>query len=694
MKRIGRWMLLIIGFAALFATIFAGITFAYYFTRQLPPPTIPISSEIYDDQGNMVTTLGSIKRFEVDINQIPTDLQHAIVAIEDHRFYEHRGVDLLGIARAVFTNFKNMTLYGPGGSTITQQMARNSYEFLGQEKKYSRKIIEAITSVKLETIYTKDEILEFYCNVIYMGHGVYGVESAAQLYFGKTVSELTLSESATIAGIIRSPGNYSPYVSLDRATTRRDIVLNRMTELGFLTEEEMIAAKAQAIVVAGNNQTGKNIDHFRNAVLEYLTNEFSDLQNSEEFNELMRSGGLKIYTTMNTMMQEAAESAVEQWDAQDTNAGLETALVAIDPQNGEIKAMVGSRDLQQSTWNRVFAERPAGSTFKPFLYAAALESQSYTAASILHSAPTQFDIQGQSPYEPSELHADTYYGAITMRTALAKSSNIAAIELNYLMSADPFRGPWSTAMIEMAHRLGIESELDPVLSLPLGVSPVTPLEMANAYATFASGGYRNNPYYIRKIEDKYGNILIENTPSRERVIGEDVAWLMTDLLKSVLAEGGTASYLAQPIGRPAAAKTGTSEGKHDGWFVGYTPDLACAVWAGSDDNSQSVASGGGTAGYTWASFINNGLIDVPKNDFVRPSQVVSATIDPTSGQLATRRCPTSYLEYFLAGTEPIETCAIHPNTLFPPFGDTDGDGISDWNFWDWINGKYQDDKPE
>ncbi len=691
-RRIGRTILLTVGAIALFTVIFGAITFIYYYSQPLPPPKVTIASEIYDDNGDMVTTLGGVKRFEVNLSDISIHFQRAIVAMEDHRFYSHHGVDLYGIARAVYTNIMNRTLYGPGGSTITQQMARNSYDFLGLQKRYSRKIVEAIVAIKLETIYTKDEILEMYCNVIYMGHSVYGVESASRLYFGKSAKDLNLNEAATLVGIVRSPGYNSPYVSMEKATSRRNIVLNRMQELGFITEEENKAAKAEEIKTVGLKTSVRNIDHFRNAVLKYLNNEITSMQSNLNGDELLKSGGLKIYTTMNTQMQEAAEEAVEYWGEEEKHDGLETALVAIDPQNGEIKAMVGSRDLNQSTWSRVFAKRPPGSTFKPFLYAAALESREYTAASVFTSEPVTFDIHNQEPYSPKETNKDEYYGDLTMRQAIARSSNITAISLNHIMSDSTYRGPWSTDMIDMAMRLGVNSHLDRVLSLPLGVSPVSPLEMANAYATFASGGYKSQPYFIRKIEDKHGNVLLENRPFRQKVLDENVAFIITDMLTSVLEPGGTASYLKSKIGRPAAAKTGTSEGNQDAWFVAYTPDIACAVWSGADDNSKTIASGGRTSGYSWSYFVSNGLKDVPKNDFTVPNTIVAAKIDPESGQLATRRCENSYTEYFLPGTEPTVECELHPDTIFPPIIDTDGDGQNDWDFWDWFFRKNQEEE--
>ena len=523
-SRIGKAIIIAIGSISLFVVVFGAITFIYYYSQPLPPPKVTTASEIFDDQDKMVTTLGGVKRFEVNLKDISVNFQKAIVAMEDHRFYSHHGVDLYGIARAIFTNLKNGTLYGPGGSTITQQMARNSYEFLGQEKKYSRKIVEMIVSIKLETIYTKDEILEMYCNVIYMGHGVYGIESAAKLYFGKSANNLTLSEAATLAGIVRSPGYNSPYVSIEKATKRRNIVLNRMLELGYITEQENKEAKAEEIKTVGLKTSKRNIDHFRNAVMKFLNNDIPGMPSNINGEELLKEGGLKIYTTMNTKMQEAAEEAVEIWGDQEKHDGLQTALVAVDPQNGEIKAMVGSRDLNQSTWSRVFAKRPPGSTFKPFLYASAIESKTYTAASILKSEPLSFDIYNQEPYVPSETNKGEYYGNLTMRRAIQKSSNITAIELNYALTPDPFKGPWSDSMIDMAKRLGIKSQLDRVLSLPLGVSPVSPLEMANAYATFANGGFRNEPYFIKRIEDKHGNILFENRPYKEKVLDENVAY--------------------------------------------------------------------------------------------------------------------------------------------------------------------------
>lgn len=658
----------------------AALTLVFLLLQPLPAPQPPLASEIYDANGQLVGTIGTQRRIEVTLNQVPLDFQRAIVAIEDHRFFQHRGVDLRGILRAIWINIRTLERRH-GASTITQQLARNAYG-LTQKKLFTRKVREAIIALKLERRYTKEEILEMYINTIYFGHGCYGVEAAARIYFDKPASQLTLPESALLAGIVRGPAIYSPYINMEKAKDRRNLVLDRMAEVGFITHERAERAKQVPIEVAGLPEGGYNIDHFRNAVVHYLVNELFKDRPLEERYELLRTGGLKIYTTMDLNMQEAAERAVEWWDKQPRYEGLQIALTAVDPSTGAVRAIVGSRDLSKSAWIRAFARRSPGSAFKPFLYLAALESRQYTAASVFVSEPAQFDIRGQDePYVPTEW-IEGYFGPLTLREAIARSSNVVTLKLNYQMASNPYSGPWSQQLIDAAHRLGITSPLEPVLSLPLGVSPVTPLEMAAAYAAFANGGYRVEPYYIARIVDRNGRVLLENRPRLVQAADPRAVYIVTDMLRDVIYSNiGTGRALRDWFdGRPIAGKTGTSQDGKDGWFVGFSPQISCAVWTGDDQNQISGLSGVGTAGEVWARFMAEALRNLPYKDFERPAGLVNVRVDKTTGQVATSQCPQEavYEEVFIEGTQPTTTCEEHPELPWPPKGG------NIWDWWEWL----------
>ncbi|MBS4030358.1 MAG: penicillin-binding protein 1A [Clostridiales bacterium] len=656
MRRITRLTIITVLVLAVFAVGSLGfLAYTVAGMDEIPDVEIPLTTTFYDRNNEVITTRFEQNRFEVSLNEVPDFLAEAFLAVEDHRFYSHFGIDLQGLFRAAYRNVRERR-FAEGGSTITQQLAKNL--FLTHEKTLTRKSQELLLTVQLERKFSKDEILESYLNTIYFGHSAYGVEAAARTYFGKSVGDLTLAESAMLAGIPRGPAFYSPWINFESAKRRQNTVLSRMVEQGFITPGEKEDALTQEIVlqdrtaVRAERQTGAYF-------IDYLIQrELAILFPNEP--EIVNRGGLHVYTTLDKGMQLAAEnSAASLLPAQTTENGQpQVAIVAMDPENGAVRALVGGRDFRTSQFNRAIPPqqkgqargRSAGSAFKPFTFAAALEN-GYTPATVHLSEPVSYQIPGLTdPYEPSE-YGGRFYGPLTIRQALARSSNIVAIKTHMDI------GPQKTA--EMANRLGIESNLSAVASLPLGTSNVIPLEMAAAYAPFANQGVRVTPQFITRVTDSGGRTLYEFQPERRLVLDPRVAYLMTDMMRDVLRPGGTGSSLGPLLNRPAAAKTGTSEDHRDAYIVGYTPTLVTAVWIGNDDNSTLGwgQTGSRIAGPIWVSFMREALKNTAPQDFVRPEGIVSALICPETGLLHNPQCSlTPINELFIAGTEPTEMC--------------------------------------
>lgn len=598
------------------------------------------SSQIFDSQGNPITTIHSAEnRLPVSINKIPKNLQNAFIAAEDARFYQHIGIDPKGILRAVWANITNRGV-AEGGSTITQQLAKNA--LLTQDQTIKRKIQEAFLALQIEQQYTKTEILEMYLNHIYFGQGAYGVQSAAQVYFGKNVEDLTLAECAMLAGIPKSPNYYSPLNNLKAATLRQATVLEQMIKYGYI--DNATAAKARneklAFVSKSAQATVSNVaPYFVDYVLQQLIDKYGA--------DAVYKEGLKIYTTLDTHMQEAAEAAMRQLPTTRTDSnGIQQpqgALVAIDPHTGHIKAMVGGRGTDQ--FNRaVMAERQPGSAFKPFVYLAAIES-GMTASTIVDDSPISFDNWSPLNYD------NKFRGKVTLRTALENSLNVPTVKLAKQLGVDK--------PLYYAQQMGIStlvldgSTNDRNLAMALGglTRGVTPLELASAYGVLANQGVRAQPVAILKVVDRNGKVLEEYTPHEKAVINERSAYLLTDILKGVILRGtGTAAA----IGRPAAGKTGTTNDYKDAWFVGYTPDLVASVWMGNDTEGYlNGITGGATPASIWHTFMSKALSNVPSRDFPRPSGIVSATVSTEDGLLVNDPSNKDVKnEIFIDGTQP------------------------------------------
>lgn len=621
----------------------------------LPQPQVSVASKIYDSQNRVITSLYKENREHISINEIPQVTQDAFIAVEDARFYKHPGLDPVRILGAVWRNLKAGEIV-QGGSTITQQTAKNLY--LSREKTFGRKFVEALLAIQLERKYSKKQILEMYLNQIYFGQGAYGIETAAKTYFGKPAAELDLAESAMLAGLPKAPNTYSPFVNWEGAKKRQKIVLDRMVETGFIGQEEADKAAAEKLVLKSAESGPGSGAYFVNEIVKYVTEKYEDGA------KMLFSEGISIYTTLDLDMQKAAEQSFMN-GLSDRNPSLEGALVAIDPANGHVKAMVGGRDFTRSKFNRAIqAKRQPGSAFKPFLYAAAIDL-GYTQASTLTCEPAEFPGDGRGPYKPTDYGNIPYhYRGFTLREALIISDNVVSVKLANEI------GPGTAA--EFARKMGIRSELRPYLSLALGTSEVTPLELANAYATLASQGIRNEPLMVLKIVDRNGRIIEESQPVRQRVIPETTAFLVTDMLSGVLQPGGTAGSVAGLISRPAAGKTGTTQNYHDAWFAGYTPELSAAVYIGYDDPGKSVGSSGGTiAAPIWANFINKALKEKPPAEFRIPPDIIRTSICADSGLLATPYSPKTLNASFIKGTEPGEFCNIH---TYPGLDGQPGEG--------------------
>ncbi|MGE5571683.1 MAG: transglycosylase domain-containing protein [Bacteroidota bacterium] len=633
-----------------FAAVVTLLT-AFALVRAFPLPAEQIGSVFYDIRGEEITSTVAGSRIEVPLSAVAPHLRAAIVAVEDERFYRHPGIDPIGIARALVRNIRAGRIV-EGGSTITQQLAKNM--FLPPERTIARKIAELFLTFYLELKFSKDEILERYLNLVYLGHGAYGVEAGARLYFGKSARDVTLGEAAMLAGLTRGPFYYSPYRDVEAALDRREVVLDKMVSAGYITRSQARAAAGEPLelVGLGTREIGA-APYFVDYVMGEVLRRLGDGGN------LLYSGGLKVYTTLDMSMQRAAEKAFA--------AGLDAltpekpagpvvqpqgALVAIDPTNGHVRALIGGRSFRETQFNRATqAKRQPGSAFKPFFYAAALDG-GFTAATTLACEPLTFWSAG-TPYTPTDYgEFDYHFRLLTLREALVVSCNVASVQLANVI------GPEKGA--EYAKRLGIKSRLRPHLSLVLGTSEVTPLEMAAAFAPFANGGKSVEPVFIVSVKDRRGRELLRDLPRVRQVLDPRTAFIVTDILKQVISKWGTAAGIADKVTRPAAGKTGSTQSYTDAWFVGYTPDLVCSVYVGYDDPATPLGrSGGAAAAPIWAAFVGEALAGKAESAFRRPPGIVSREICHETGFLATPGCPSTRWELFKQEAVPTEACPWH-----------------------------------
>ncbi|MEK4263488.1 transglycosylase domain-containing protein [Paenibacillus sp. FSL L8-0499] len=632
-----------------------GALLGYLYQKDLPPISDDVRSKLFDSRGNVLATFTSDGRSRepVKLSQISPLLIEATLAVEDRKFYEHSGFDLKGMARAVLVNLEEGNR-SQGASTLTQQLARNLY--LSHEKTWTRKAKEAVYTMQLEMKYSKDEILNMYLNNIYYGHGAYGIEAASRMYFGKSAADLDLAESTMLAGIPKGPTYYSPYNHMDNAKKRQRIILTVMANLGNITQEEAGQAVQENLNFKPQGQKDTLVvapyfrDYIRSLAIESL-----HISNDE-----LEQGGLNVYTTLDPDMQHAAENAVDK--EMDQTSDLETALVSIDPRTGYIKAMVGGKNYRTNQYNHALATtRQPGSSFKPIMYLAALSSKEMTGLSVFNSQPTMFHYDNnRKTYQPRNF-GDKYLGEINMRQAIAASDNIYAVNTIMKIGADK--------VSEMAAKMGIDSPLQSVPSLALGTSPISPLEMAAAFAVIGNGGQKMPITAILKITDSNGMVLYEAPqPKGVTVVEPSAAYVLTRLMEGVFETGGTGNRVASIIKRPVAGKTGTTD--TDGWMVGFTPELSTAVWVGYDKGRDIATTDGRRAAPIFAQFTEKALENVPPKIFPIPDGVVSVYVNPQSGKLATAACPDKELETFISGTEPTEYCELHGTGSAPAVDDT------------------------
>ncbi len=641
-----------------------------YIVSDLPPAESisffapPVATKIFDDQGNLVREFFIERRELASLDQVPEYLKNGFICIEDKRFYKHWGVDILRLFKSFLLNLTHMRIV-QGGSTITMQLARNM--FLTMEQTLVRKLKEIALAIRIERTYTKDEILEMYLNQINFGQGRYGVATAAKYYFNKNISSVDISESALLIALPKSPEYYSPYKHPDRAKKRRNFILKKMLDNKVITRTQYQKAVQESLNVVEHNKTEQVGPYFLEEVRRYL-----QLKYGPEF--LYRSGA-NIYTTMNSNIQRVAEEILNRhlstlekdyhlpdpkskYDSLSINDTimaipyLQAALVLMDYHTGEVKALIGGRDFSQSQFNRATqARRQAGSAFKIFVFTAAIDN-GFTPADIVLDLPIVLEIPGvDSIYRPSN-YDRKFLGPITLRKALQLSRNLVAIRL--IRSLGP------ELVVQYAHNLGVESPLLPVISLALGACEVNLLEMVNAAGTIANLGESVKPILIRRITDRDGTVIETSNPIPEKRISPQTAYVMTDLMRSVV-DGGTAYRIRRYYKGPAAGKTGTTNNYSDAWFIGFTPDYACGIWIGYDDNRRIFrgATGGVVSAPIWGDLMAH--IDTVQNkDFPRPSSGLAwCRICTKSGKLARKYCPKARYEIFIKGTEPKDSCDLH-----------------------------------
>lgn len=630
------------------------LAYAALYLAPLPaapePGALPQSTKILDREGRLLyDSAGSTDAHHtyMPIDQMPARLKQAVIATEDSSFYSNPGIEPRAIMRAAFTNLRHGEARS-GGSTITQQLARNLY-FDPKERASTsplRKIREAVLALRLDRSLSKDEILEQYLNRVHFGNLAYGVEAAAHTYFGKGTRDLDLAESALLAGLLQSPAGYDPFTRMEAAKARQRVVLGRIVEEGYISQEEADAAWAEPLAL---NPTPFPIEapHFVAWVQQQLPGLVGE--------DAVARGDLRVYTSLDLDLQRSAQAAViaHVAELEDHNVA-NGAVVAIDPATGEVLAMVGSADYFDAgidgAVNMALAERQPGSSIKPVVYAAALEA-GFTPASPLLDVPTSLATRNGDPYAPNN-YDFTFHGVVPLREALASSYNVPAVRVLAAIGID--------RALEMGRRLGLTSLRDPSrydLSLTLGGGEVRLLDLTAAYAAFAAGGTRVDPVAVMRVEDSAGNVLYEAPPAgRERVLSPETAYLISDILSDNEARApGFGLHSPLRLGRPAAVKTGTTGDFRDNWTVGYTPDLAVGVWAGNADNSpMRRISGVDGAAPIWRDVMTTALIGLPPKQVPEPEGIRRVLVCLPSGLLPTPYCQRQRPELFAAGTVPTE----------------------------------------
>ena len=705
-KKIGYWINIFLRSLGivLCLTLFV-LSYLFYLSRDLPSleqlenydPDLVTS--IYSKDGKILHELFLEKRVFVEFNQIPVHMRNAVIASEDRRFREHWGLSLRSVARAILVNVLSLS-YRQGFSTLTQQLARNLYKSIGFEDSIFRKIKEVITAIQIERTYTKDEILEMYLNTVHFGHGTFGVQAAAKRFYGKRANELTLDEAALLVGLLPSPAIYSPIRHPDRANRRRNTVLRLMREEGYVTLSKYAEARAQSLDKINDEPPAGVAPYFTEFVRRFLERE------DDRLGINIYRDGLKIYTTLDSRLQSIAEKTVlksvqrnqavlnnrlfeneEEFSRlayfgihpEDTvkmmmedsiplykalrhKLLVQAALIALDPQNGHILAMVGGRPEPHyhDQFNRaVQARRQPGSVFKPFVYTTAIDN-GYPVTKQLLNQPVVLNVRNVTgeweKWMPKNYDGSTG-GLTTLREGLRRSLNLISVRL--VQELVP-----AVEVKKTAQRMGITTNIRAVDAISLGTSEVYPIEVVSAYGTFANKGVYSRPLGILRIEDRFGNLIEEYEPDQEEVLSEETAYLMTNLMQTVLDQGtGGSARWKYHFYHPAAGKTGTTQGYSDAWFVGFTENIVAGVWFGVDDYSVSLGekqSGTTAALPAWANFMREAHknLGISWNDFKIPGGIIKFEICSVSKNRPVAVCPVE-MEVFKKGTEPTRYCKIH-----------------------------------
>jgi penicillin-binding protein 1A len=701
--------IVVISLAVLFSAYIVYLAVGLPSLQQLENPTPELATKVYSYDGELLGQFYIKQRAYTPIDSIPKNLINALIATEDRKFYRHWGIDLDRVLKAMVKNILSFRIR-EGASTITQQLARNLY--LSQELSITRKIREAITAIQIERTYTKEEILEMYLNIAYFGMSAYGVESASFVYFGKSPSELTLAECALLVGMLRSPARYNPFEYPERAIKIRDVVLKNMLTVGFITEQEYEKARTEPLNLnRGREYIYSGIaPHF----LEYIRWQLQ--KKAEKYGFNIYRDGLVVYTTLDARMQRHAIRAVKEqlaelqqefdkswrWDKNLLKVFLDKAIkqdpryvnadssekpkiyaqllnnnafvdsvkreatriqvgfVAIDPQTGYIKAMVGSSNFEVFKYglNHVTQiKRQPGSAFKPFVYTVAIDN-GYSPAYQLLNQPITIMMANGERWTPSNFDG-TFGGKVTLREALKMSINVVAVRV--LQELAPIN-----QVIDYAHKMGITTDIPPYESIALGTAEVIPLQLTSAYGVFANEGIYVEPVAILRIEDRFGNVIEEAKPEKRVVISPETAYIITDMLEDAV-NSGTGTRVRQFFHLPCAGKTGTTQDFADAWFIGYTPNLVAGVWLGFDDRritfGGTFGQGGRAAAPMWGRFMkyvyDDPDINMPILDFEQPPDVVTATVCAESQKLATPYCPQKITDLFIRKYLPTKECHIH-----------------------------------
>jgi 1A family penicillin-binding protein len=623
-------------FFIIYSLILFGIvlSFLFYVNVQNDIPRLPkklsflnlsLPTEIYSSDGNLIKVLG--RRNPVSIEEISPHFLNAIVSVEDARFYRHKGVDHIALARAIYINLKKRRVI-QGGSTISQQLAKNL--FFSFERNWRRKVKELLIALQMESSFSKQEILEAYSNQIYFGNGAYGVEDASKVYFGIRAKDLTLLQSATLAGIPHAPNQANPFSNYERSQKRALFILDRMVSEGYISSNEKREAFNSSLNLTTPDERSDPNLYFVDYILDKLEKDYGK--------EFVYFGGLKIFTTLNTQWQKYAQEAVSNHlkfleksmpVGIDEREPLQSALVAVENQTGAVRAMLGGRNYSYSQFNRAVSNnRMPGSSFKPFVYLTGMEILGYHPGTVVVDEPVTFNLLGGKSWSPANF-GNKYMGNIILKKALMHSVNLVSAQLVWQVKPEK--------VIETARRFGIMSPLGNNLSLALGTSGVSPLEMAAAYSILANLGIWNEPYFIKKIEDFSGHRLHERFFRSVQKYSPDKIYPLVDMMKSVIEEGTGRTVKRMGFDRPAGGKTGTTNDGKDAWFIGFTKELSTSVWVGKDNNGPMAdvngreMTGGRGAAPIWTFFMEKALEGKEKKQFPVPEGIKFVSVDYQTG---------------------------------------------------------------